>query len=327
MQTFSIIIPVYNRPDEIEELLASLAAQTDTDFEVLVVEDGSTCRCDAVCAKYIDKLAIHYFYKPNSGRSDTRNFGMAHASGNYFIFFDSDCIIPAHYIETVRKHLNRQYVDCYGGPDSADASFSSLQKAISYSMTSFMTTGGIRGATKQVEKFSPRSFNMGLSRQVYDVIGGYKNMIGEDIDLSIRIKKAGFSTRLFPDTCVFHKRRVNLYKFYKQVNTFGKGRVLLHRIHPDSLKPVHLLPALFVIGHLGLLTAAVIAGDGRWLLPVALYCAAIPVESFIKNRQLKVALLSVVTSYIQLFGYGVGFITELLTHKASRATQEALYGR
>lgn len=327
MLKFSIIVPIFNRPDEAEELLASLAAQTDTGFEVLMIEDGSTKPCDTVCAHYNDVLDLHYYFKPNSGRSETRNYGMERATGDYFIIFDSDCIMPPHYIATVRACLEQDYVDCYGGPDSADASFSDVQKAINYSMTSLMTTGGIRGATKQVEKFSPRSFNMGLSREVFKTVGGYKNMIGEDIDLSIRIKKAGFKTRLFPDAYVFHKRRVSFKKFFKQVNTFGKGRILLRQMHPESLKLVHLLPTFFVIGQLILLLLSLISRDLFWLIPIGLYCVAIFVESLLKNRSFKVAVLSIVASYVQLFGYGLGFLEELITHKASRATQEELYGK
>ncbi len=327
----SIIVPVYNRPDEVSELLESLSKQTDKDFEVLIIEDGSSLRCEDVCKQYEGKLDIHYYFKPNSGRSETRNYGMDRASGNYFIIFDSDCIMPSEYIETVKRYLNEDYVDCYGGPDAADSSFNDMQKAISYAMTSMLTTGGIRGATKNVNKFSPRSFNMGISKEVYEKIGGYKNMIGEDIDLSFRIKEAGFKTRLFPEARVFHKRRVDLKKFFRQVNTFGKARILLNTLHPGTLKLVHMLPACFVIGNIFLVLAAIISLICRWtywwiwLLPIAVYVLAIFVESYIRNKKLKIALMSIAACYSQLFGYGTGFINEFITRKASKKNQEELY--
>lgn len=327
----SIIVPVYNRPDEVSELLESLSKQTDKDFEVLIIEDGSSLRCEDVCKQYEGKLDIHYYFKPNSGRSETRNYGMDRASGNYFIIFDSDCIMPSEYIETVKRYLNEDYVDCYGGPDAADSSFNDMQKAISYAMTSMLTTGGIRGATKNVNKFSPRSFNMGISKEVYEKIGGYKNMIGEDIDLSFRIKEAGFKTRLFPEARVFHKRRVDLKKFFRQVNTFGKARILLNTLHPGTLKLVHMLPACFVIGNIFLVLAAIISLICRWtywwiwLFPIAVYVLAIFVESYIRNKKLKIALMSIAACYSQLFGYGTGFINEFITRKASKKNQEELY--
>lgn len=327
----SIIVPVYNRPDEVTELLASLAKQTDPDFEVLIIEDGSTLRCEEVCKQYEEKLNLHYYFKPNSGRSETRNYGMDRASGNYFIIFDSDCIMPPQYIETVKRYLNEDYVDCYGGPDAADSSFNDMQKAISYAMTSMLTTGGIRGATKNVNKFSPRSFNMGIAKEVYEKIGGYKNMIGEDIDLSFRIKEAGFKSRLFPDAYVYHKRRVNLKKFFRQVNTFGKARILLNTLHPGTLKLVHLLPACFVIGNILLVLAALISLLCHWtywwifLVSIGVYVLAIFIESLVKNKSIKIAFMSIAACYCQLFGYGTGFIHEFITREASKKTQEELY--
>ena len=328
---FSIVIPVYNRPDEVAELLESLTKQTDKGFEVLVIEDGSSVPCEDICKQYADKLDLHYYFKPNSGRSETRNYGMERATGDWFIIYDSDVIVPPQYIATVRAELAKNPVDCYGGPDAADDSFSDVQKAINYSMTSVMTTGGIRGATKNKDKFSPRSFNMGISRKCFETVGGYKNMIGEDIDMSIRIQQAGFKTTLIPEAYVYHKRRVDLMKFFRQVNTFGKGRVLLGEMHPGSLKLVHLLPAVFVIGNIGLvlLTIGLAFVIGYWsllfLAPIVLFVCGIFCESLIKNRSMKIALLSIVAAYMQLFGYGTGFLGECLTHKARKKKQEELY--
>lgn len=328
---FSIIIPVYNRPDEVAELLESLTRQTDKGFEVLVIEDGSSVPCEDICKRYEKTLDVHYYFKPNSGRSETRNYGIERATGDWFIIYDSDVIVPPQYIATVRAELEKTPVDCYGGPDAADDSFTDVQKAINYSMTSVMTTGGIRGATKNKTKFSPRSFNMGISRRCYETVGGYKNMIGEDIDLSIRIQQAGFKTTLIPEAYVYHKRRVDLRKFFRQVNTFGKGRVLLGEMHPGSLKLVHLLPAAFVIGHIALvlLTIGLAFVIGYWsllvLVPLMLFVAGIFTESLIKNKSLKIALLSIIAAYMQLFGYGTGFLGECLTHKARKKKQEELY--
>lgn len=338
MIKFSIVIPVYNRPDEVEELLESLTKQTDKGFEVLVIEDGSSVPCEEICRKYEKQLDLHYYFKPNSGRSETRNYGIERATGDWFIIYDSDVIVPPQYIATVRAELETNPVDCYGGPDAADASFSDVQKAINYSMTSIMTTGGIRGATKNKAKFSPRSFNMGISRTCFETVGGYKNMIGEDIDLSIRIQQAGFKTTLIPEAYVYHKRRVDLNKFFRQVNTFGKGRVLLGEMHPGSMKLVHLMPAAFVLGNIGLVLAALVllvvslltSSFSPWwallcLAPIVLYITGIFCESLVKNQSLKIALLSIVAAYMQLFGYGTGFLGECITHKARKKKQEELY--
>lgn len=321
----SIIVPVYNRPAEVGELLESLSRQTDSDFEVVIVEDGSTIPCKDICETYADKLRLLYLPKPNGGRSRARNYGMDHASGDYFIIFDSDCIMPPEYVETVKRCLNEEYVDCFGGPDNADAGFSDMQKAINYSMTSFMTTGGIRGATKNKKKFTPRSFNMGISKECYLKVGGFRDTISEDIDLSFRIKEAGFETRLFPEAYVYHKRRVSLKKFYRQVNTFGRGRLVLNKLHPGALKAVHLMPACFVLGNIFLVLMALVFRNPLWLLPLGLYVICLFLESFLKNRSLKIAALSIAASYVQLFGYGLGFLDELLTHRTVGKGQEEMF--
>lgn len=310
MPYFSIIIPVYNRPDEVRELLESLNKQTLKDFEVLLIEDGSNRRCDTVAQEFDKDLNICYFYKENSGRSLTRNYGMERASGDYLIFFDSDCIIPEHYFEIVKARLEKDYTDCFGGPDAAHSSFNDLQKAISYSMTSFFTTGGIRGGKKGMEKFAPRTFNMGFSKEVYKRVGGFKDMFGEDIDLSLRIRKAGFRTDLIREAFVYHKRRVSFRSFYRQVSVFGKARVDLYLLHPGSLKIVHLLPAAFVLGSLLLIVLSFFC---IWaLLPLAAYFLALFLESLICNHSLRIAGLSVITSIIQLGGYGIGFLSAFI---------------
>lgn len=318
MPYFSVIIPVYNRPDEVRELLESLSKQTLKDFEVFLIEDGSVNRCDTVAQEFDKDLNICYFYKENSGRSLTRNYGMERASGEYLIFFDSDCIIPERYFEIVKARLEEDYVDCFGGPDAAHTSFSNLQKAISYSMTSFFTTGGIRGGKKGMEKFTPRTFNMGFSKEVYKRVGGFKDMFGEDIDLSLRIQKAGFHTVLIRDAFVYHKRRVSFRSFYRQVSVFGRARVDLYLLHPESLKIVHLLPAAFVLGSLILILLSFFC---IWaLLPLIVYFLALFFESLVCNHSLRIAGLSVLTSIIQLGGYGIGFLSAFIKKVVFRQT-------
>ena len=318
MPYFSVIIPVYNRPDEVRELLESLSKQTLKDFEVLLIEDGSVNRCDTVAQEFDKDLNICYFYKENSGRSLTRNYGMERASGEYLIFFDSDCIIPERYFEIVKARLEEDYVDCFGGPDAAHTSFSNLQKAISYSMTSFFTTGGIRGGKKGMEKFTPRTFNMGFSKEVYKRVGGFKDMFGEDIDLSLRIQKAGFHTVLIRDAFVYHKRRVSFRSFYRQVSVFGRARVDLYLLHPESLKIVNLLPAGFVLGSLILILLSFFC---IWaLLPLIVYFLALFFESLVCNHSLRIAGLSVLTSIIQLGGYGIGFLSAFIKKVVFRQT-------
>ncbi len=303
---YSIIVPVYNRPGEVKELLDSLSAQTVKPFELLIIEDGSKERCDHLLDHYRSFFTINYYYKPNSGRSDTRNYGMERAGGDYLLFFDSDVILPPFYFEKLEEAMKANYCDCFGGPDAADASFSAMQKAVSHSMTSFWTTGGIRGGKAVMEKFCPRTFNMGLSKEVYDKVGGFEDMMGEDIDLSIRIREAGFTTRLIREVYVYHKRRVNMSRFFKQVNNFGQARIWLHIKHPGSLKVVHTLPALMLIFAIMLLVASLFV-PSLLLLPAA-YMLLIFFDSLFKNKNLKVAFLSMITAVIQITGYATGFI-------------------
>ncbi len=306
MRLFSIIIPVYNRPNEVRELLESLSKQRATNFEVIIVEDGSTHRCLDEVERYNNQIKIAYYYKENEERSIARNYGMERANGDYFLFFDSDCVIPEHYIETLTQELETHYTDCFGGPDGAHTSFSNVQKAINYAMTSFLTTGGIRGGKVKLEKFTPRSFNMGFSRKVFERVGGFSVMMSEDIDISTRIKQAGFSIQLIRSAYVYHKRRVNLRLFWKQVYGFGSCRVTLYQLYPDSLRIVYLFPTLFVLGSLFLLTSTLICPYAP--LPLGLYFGAICIGSTIENRSLKIGILSIITSFIQLAAYGVGFM-------------------
>lgn len=304
----SFIIPVFNRPGETAELLQSLALQNERDFEVVIVEDGSSVRSEPVVEEYREQLDIQYFYKENSGPGPSRNFGCEKADGEYVIFLDSDCVVPEDYIRTVRERLESNYTDAFGGPDRAHKDFSSLQKAINFSMTSFLTTGGIRGGNEKMEKFYPRSFNMGFSRRVFEATGGFSNMrFGEDVDLSIRILEQGFTTQLIREAFVYHKRRTSLRQFFKQVYNSGIARINLNKRHPGTLKLVHNAPALFT---LGVLLLFILSPWLSWflLLPVLCHLLLLFLSAAIKNRSLSIAFLAVVTSYTQLIGYGTGFL-------------------
>lgn len=305
---FSIVIPVFNRPDEVDELLESLTRQIFTDFEVILVEDGSTKKSDIVAEKYKKRLSVTYIEKPNSGPGLSRNAGAAKARHDYLIFFDSDCIIPENYLTEVQNFLSVHAPDAYGGPDRALPSFTTVQKAINYSMTSFFTTGGIRGGKKAMDKFHPRSFNLGVSKKAFDAIGGYGTMrFGEDIDFSLRLIKNGFSTALIPEAYVYHKRRTDFKKFFKQVYNSGIARINLHLAHPGSLKLVHLLPAAFTLVMAFFLLSAIICPYA--LLIPFLYSLLVFVDASVKNKSLKVGLYSIVAAWTQLFGYGTGFLS------------------
>lgn len=308
--SYSFIIPVYNRPEEVSELLRSftLLEYGGTDFEIIIVEDGSDRKCDEVFMQYKDTLPVFYYYKPNSGPGDSRNFGMKKARGNYFIILDSDVILPPGYLQEVNTFLGKNYADCFGGPDTTAADFSAVQKAINFAMTSFLSTGGIRGKSKTVEKFKPRSFNMGISREVFEKTGGYAAIaVGEDIDLSVRIRKNGFKTALIPDAFVYHKRRSTWLQFYRQVNRFGMGRPILNRWHPETYSPVFLLPTLFCLGLLATVIAA-LCGYYLWIGFYFVYFLLIFVGSSVIHKNIKIGIYSCFAVLIQFTGYGSGYL-------------------
>ena len=293
---FSFIIPVFNRPDEVDELLQSLEEQNVKDFEVILIEDGSSDKCDEVVEKHSDKLDIHYFLKENGGPGPARNYGAERASGEYLLILDSDCVLPAGYLQAIESELTSSPTDAFGGPDRAHESFTDLQKAINYSMTSFFTTGGIRGGKKKLDKFYPRSFNMGVHKDLYEKLGGFSQMrFGEDIDFSIRIFESGAKCRLFPEAWVWHKRRTDFKKFFRQVHNSGIARINLEKRHPGTLKFVHLLPAAFTLSCITI------------VIPI-FYSFVIFCDSTIKNRNAHIGILSVPAAFIQLTGYGTGFI-------------------
>ena len=328
---YSFIIPVYNRPDEVDELLDSLTRQSVKDFEVIVVEDGSAVTCSDVCAKYADSLDLHYYDKPNSGPGQIRNYGVERAKGEYVLILDSDVVVPEGYLKAVDDELDANPADAFGGPDCAHPSFTDTQKAISYSMTSFFTTGGIRGGKKKLDKFYPRSFNMGVRRDVYTRLEGFSKMrFGEDIDFSIRIFKAGCRCRLFPEAWVWHKRRTDFRKFWRQVYNSGIARINLYKKYPESLKLVHLLPMVFTVGVIGTLlllffgflpymlgTVHVFPTLGNamaalgciGLAGIIFYTIALFIDSSRENHSIKIGLLSIRAAFTQLMGYGCGFLS------------------
>lgn len=328
---FSLIIPVYNRPDEVEELLESLSqSDFNEDFEIVIIEDGSTIPCENTLQNFRNKLNISYYFKQNSGPGDSRNFGMRKAKGDYFLIFDSDCIVPKHYLSEVSKGLTSNYVDCFGGPDQALDSFSDIQKAINFAMTSFLTTGGIRGGSERIDKFQPRSFNMGLSKKAFEISGGFGNIHpGEDPDLSIRLWNLGFETKLFPNAFVYHKRRIDWNKFSIQVNKFGKARPILNSWYPKYNKLTYFFPSVFIIGFFSAI-GFLIVGFNFFFKVYLLYFLAIFTLASFQNKNLKIGYLSLIAVWKQFFGYGIGFIESyykiiILNQKPQEAFPELFF--
>jgi glycosyltransferase involved in cell wall biosynthesis len=313
---YSVIVPVYNRPQEVNELLESLTHQTYKTFEVILVEDGSTVSSKEVYEHYADKLSIQYFYKPNTGPGPSRNFGFDKARGKYLVVFDSDCVVPAHYFEAVEKFLAISPVDAWGGPDRGREDFTLLQQAMGFTMASFWTTGGIRGSNKN--NFQPRSFNMGMSRAVFEKTKGFAfDRFAEDIELSIRIRKLGFATALIPDAFVFHKRRTSFTQFFNQVSNFGKGRIAVARKHKGAIKLTHCFPGLFLVGLLALPFLAFFSPVLFYitLSGYLLYFLLIAIDALLTTHSPGVAVLSIPSAVIQLTGYGYGFLKELVKSK------------
>ena len=311
MFTYSVVVPVYNRPDEMGELLESLSRQTLKVFDLIVVEDGSAISSEEVVKHYSNTVELDYFYKKNTGPGDSRNFGMSKAKGDYIVFFDSDCVIPEDYFEKLDKSLSQNPLDAWGGPDDAHPSFSNTQKAINHVMTSFFTTGGIRGRKKSVGKFQPRSFNMGLKKEVYQEVGGFCEIHpGEDPDLSFRIMKAGYTTGLISEAKVYHKRRIDFGKFVKQVYKFGATRIILSKWHKGTFKPIYAIPSLFSLGVLGCMFLCVVVSS-LFVVPVLLFGLLIFLECLILTKKIKVSVLAVPAAFLQMFGYGYGFLEAL----------------
>lgn len=322
---FSFIVPVYNRPDEIEELLQSIVLLNfGNTFEVVIVEDGSTITCVDVVEKYKKNLTISYFFKPNSGPGDSRNYGMQRAKGDYFLILDSDCILPANYLIEVERSLNTEFVDCFGGPDKALDSFSDIQKAINFTMTSFLTTGGIRGGSEKIDKFQPRSFNLGLSKQAFEASKGFGNIHpGEDPDLSIRLWNLGFKTKLIKEAFVYHKRRIDFNKFYTQVNKFGKARPILNKWYPKYSKITYWFPSLFCIGFI-LSLLFLLVNVSLFIILYFIYFVFLFVTALVETKSFKIASYALFAATIQFYGYGKGFLTSFINlNILKKSAQEA----
>jgi glycosyltransferase involved in cell wall biosynthesis len=329
---YSIIIPVYNRPDEVEELLQSIENQSYTNFEVVIIEDGSAVKCDTVVEKFKKKLDINYFFQENTGQGFARNTGFEIAKGDYFIVLDSDALIEPNYIEIVNNQLKINNLDLYGGPDRDHPNFSPIQKAISYAMTSFFTTGGIRGSENNLGgTFHPRSFNMGLSREVYERTKGFIiTRMGEDIEFSIRAISLGFKSGLISEAFIYHKRRTSFSQFFKQLKFFGKARINISRFFPKELKLIHTFPMIFTLGCFSIPLLFLIYKPffylGIGLLSI--YILLNFIDSTLKNKSINIGLLSVMAVFVQLLGYGIGFMSEgwkrLFEEKGYKQTGEKI---
>lgn len=343
---YSIIVPVYNRPGEVDELLRSLTRQACADFEVVVVDDGSSVPCSSVCSRYAGQLDVRYYAKPNSGPGQSRNYGAERSSGEWLVVLDSDVVVPDGYLAALDAELEREACDAFGGPDAAHPDFTVTQKAISYAMTSFFTTGGIRGGgARRLDRFFPRSYNMGVRREVWQRLGGFRAMrFGEDIDFSYRLVESGCRVRLFPEAWVWHKRRATLRAFFRQVYNSGVARIHLEQLHPHTLKAVHALPAVFTAGCAALVLASAAgrllmyyddADRWRWLclvpwLPIALYALLILADATHRQHSLRTGAASVAAAFTQLTGYGSGFLCAawqryVLRRQVRFAFQETFY--
>lgn len=309
---FSVIIPVYNRPEELGELLQSIIQQEDSsNLQVIVVEDGSTELSDKVIDKYSEHIRINYFFKENTGPGDSRNFGMRKASGDYFIILDSDCVLPKQYLKEVKAALRENYTDAYGGADAANETFSVKQKAINYSMTSFFTTGGIRGSEKTRNKFQLRSFNMGISRKAFEQTGGFsKQHFGEDIDLNFKMWEKGLTTQFIPKAFVYHKRRTTWKQFFQQTFNFGAARPILNKMHNNSAKITFWFPSVFILG-LSFSLLLIAFGNTVFIGFYLLYFCLIFLDSLGRNKNIFVSFYSVFSTSIQFFGYGIGFLRSI----------------
>jgi glycosyltransferase involved in cell wall biosynthesis len=323
---FSFIIPVYNRPFEIDELLSSfLNVNGILNSEIIIVEDGSQQTCETVISKYKALLNISYYFKKNSGPGNSRNYGMEKAKSDYFIILDSDVLLPGNYLDNLYTNLKHDYVDCFGGPDNAHESFTDIQKAINYSMTSFWTTGGIRGGRNAKKNFQPRSFNMGISRLAFQKSGGFGNIHpGEDPDLSLRLQKLNFKTTLYENCYVYHKRRINWKKFNSQIRKFGLVRPILNLWHPDSHRLVFYFPSLFSFG---LLFSVVLSFVGfYWLLFIyVLYYVILSMDAWLSCKSFKIALYALIAVNIQFFSYGLAFFESTFNITILKNRPEKVY--
>jgi len=318
-QKFSIIIPSFNRVDEITALLVSMEELRfpRSQFELIIADDGSTDETLHFIKSYSSASGLNLILvsQSNQGPGAARNLGVAAASGDFFIFIDSDVTVPGHWLEEISKQLQLEGGQAFGGPDTYRDDFPALLKAINHSMNSFLTTGGLRGKKgKSLARYYPRSFNMGLSRALWEKTGGFSKLRhGQDIEFSHRLHQAGAKILFIPKAFVFHKRRTSLKKFFKQVFNWGVARINLYKMNPSMLEPLHALPAVASAGYLLLSLMAffhpvlkqiwlVFSAFGLLLL---LFSSA---QALRQYRSIAVALYVPLVIPIQIFGYGIGFI-------------------
>lgn len=292
---------------EVQELMESLSLLEYRNFEVIIVEDGSSDTCKTQVDKYQHVMDLQYFFKANTGPGDSRNFGATKATGDYLIFFDSDCLIPSNYLTVVNESLASNPLNVFGGPDRAHPDFSEVQKAISYAMTSLLTTGGIRGHRNAASRFQPRSFNMGVDRHVFSKVRGFANLHpGEDPDLVYRLSKQGFTIGLISEAFVYHKRRIDLNKFSRQIYKFGLARTILMKWHSDSRKIVFWLPTLLLIAGIALLVMGFQQSYAWWAVLIGLL--VILLDAISTTRSITTAMLGTVATVVQVASYGWGFV-------------------
>lgn len=310
---FSIITPIYQCSKETNEFLGSLVKQNYTDFEIILVEDGTKDSSKQVIEQYSDKLNITYKYIPNTSVSYRRNYGMSVAKGDYFVFFDSDCIIPENYFQIVSNRINKDKIMAWGGPDSDHPSFSNLQKAINYSMTSVFTTGGIRGGKKKIGTYHPRSFNMGIHREVYEKTGGFPTVVspGEDIIFSIDIQEKGYKAYLIYDAHVYHKRKISIKKYFRQISSFAFVRYPISLIYPYTFSPVFVMPSIYMLGLVFLLLLGILVNP-YFLLPIAIHYLLIFLDASLRIKKISIGLLATLTSFVQFCAYGSGFLKSVV---------------
>jgi len=316
---YSIIIPCFNRADEVAELLESISQLKfdPAQFEIIISDDGSTDNTKKLVEQNKSKLQCDLIYltQNNSGPGAARNHAMENANGDFFIFIDSDVTLSADWLFHIDLTLVEKKADAFGGPDSYREDFSPFLKAVNYSMTSFITTGGLRGKKgKKLARFYPRSFNMGLSRELWKKIGGFGSLRhGQDIEFSHRIIESGAQVIFIDQAVVYHKRRTNLRRFYKQVFNWGVARINLYKINKKMLEPLHSIPAVLTFVAVTLLVLSLIFdliktivlwGFSAGIL-ILIYSM---IDSIRIYKSIKPALWLPLVMPAQVLGYGFGFI-------------------
>lgn len=315
---FSVIIPTFNRRDEVHDLLISLQKQTfdHQRFEVIIVDDGSTDGTNHLVESMRSSVdfRLRFFQQDHAGPGLARNLGMTQAAGEYFLFIDSDCLADERWLEGLANAIEQEQPLAFGGPDGVLPEFSPLQKAIDYAMTSFLTTGGMRGHTrKRLAKFYPRSYNMGIHRSIFAKLGGMNNLRhGQDLEFSRRIVASGAKVIYIPAAIVYHKRRTSLQKFFRQIFNWGVARINLTKIDQAILEPLHFMPAVGADTFIVLTILAPFCRICRylWLLSSGaglLILGVIVIDAYRRYRQVKPALLAPLVALTQVFAYGFGF--------------------